>query len=42
MHHGAQALVDILPDSRLRTLAGQEHGAPPDILAPVLEQFFIG
>jgi pimeloyl-ACP methyl ester carboxylesterase len=37
-----QAVVDILPHAQRRTLAGQTHGAAPQILAPVLEEFFAG
>jgi pimeloyl-ACP methyl ester carboxylesterase len=40
MHHGAQALVDVLPDARLRTLAGQDHGPAGEVLVPVLAEFF--
>jgi pimeloyl-ACP methyl ester carboxylesterase len=37
-----QAVVDALPNAQRRTLAGQTHGAAPEILAPVLEEFFAG
>jgi pimeloyl-ACP methyl ester carboxylesterase len=40
MHHGAQALVDVLPDARLRTLAGQDHGPAGEVIVPVLAEFF--
>jgi len=42
MHNGAQALADLLPDARRRTLEGQAHDADPAVLAPVLEGFFAG
>lgn len=42
MHHGAQALVDVLPDARLRSLAGQDHGPAGEVLVPVLAEFFAG
>lgn len=42
MHNGAQALVDVLPNAQRQTLAGQTHGAAPEVLAPVLEEFFLG
>jgi pimeloyl-ACP methyl ester carboxylesterase len=42
MHHGAQALVDVLPHARLRTLEGQDHGPAPEILVPALEAYFAG
>jgi pimeloyl-ACP methyl ester carboxylesterase len=38
--NSVQALVDILPDARRRTLEGQTHEADPSLLAPVLEEFF--
>ncbi len=41
-HNGAQALVDVLPNAKLDVLAGQDHGAADDILAPVLIAFFKG
>ena len=40
MHQGAQAVVDVLPNAQRRTLEGQDHGAAPDVLAPVLAAFF--
>ena len=42
MPAGAQALADILPNARRRTLAGQDHGAAPEVLTPVLVEFFLG
>ena len=39
--NSVQALVDILPDARRRTLEGQTHEADPSVLAPVLEEFFV-
>jgi pimeloyl-ACP methyl ester carboxylesterase len=36
----ARALVEVLPDVQYRTLEGQDHAAPPDVLAPELEGFF--
>jgi len=41
MHTGAQALTDILPNAQRRTLAGQDHGAAPEVLTPVLVEFFL-
>ncbi len=38
--HAVEALADILPDAERRTLEGQDHGAAPEVLAPVLEAFF--
>jgi len=31
---------DSVPDGRHRTLEGQEHNVDPDVLAPVLMEFF--
>jgi pimeloyl-ACP methyl ester carboxylesterase len=42
LHHGAQELAAILPDARLRTLEGQDHGPADDVLAPALKEFFLG
>jgi pimeloyl-ACP methyl ester carboxylesterase len=39
---GARALADALPDARHHTLEGQEHGVEPDVIAPVLVEFFGG
>jgi hypothetical protein len=33
-------LADVLPDARRQTLDGQDHGAAPEAVAPVLEEFF--
>ena len=41
-HHGAQALVDALPDAKHRVLEGQDHAVAPEALAPVLRKFFAG
>lgn len=35
-------VADIMPNGRLRVLEGQEHVVAPDILAPVLAEFFAG
>ena len=40
VRNGTQALADVLPDVRRRTLEGQAHDADPAVLAPVLEEFF--
>jgi pimeloyl-ACP methyl ester carboxylesterase len=39
-HHAVQALTDVLPDARRRTLEGQTHNVDPAILAPFLIEFF--
>ncbi len=41
-HNGAQTLVDILPNARLRVLAGQDHGPADEVLAPALVEYFKG
>jgi pimeloyl-ACP methyl ester carboxylesterase len=41
-HAAAAALASVLPDARHRTLADQDHGPADEILAPVLEEFFVG
>lgn len=40
IHEGARQLAQILPNSRLLTLEGQDHGPADDVLAPVLAEFF--
>jgi len=40
LHNSARALVGILPDVQYRTLEGQDHGAAPEVLTPVLAAFF--
>jgi pimeloyl-ACP methyl ester carboxylesterase len=40
MRHAARALNALLPDVRYRTLEGQDHAAPPEVLAPEIEAFF--
>jgi pimeloyl-ACP methyl ester carboxylesterase len=39
-HDAAQALVDVLPKAQYRPLDGQDHAVAPDVLAPVLVEFF--
>jgi pimeloyl-ACP methyl ester carboxylesterase len=38
--NAVRALAGILPDPRHRTLEGQMHGAAPEVLGPVLQEFF--
>ncbi len=40
MHNAAQAIAGVMPHTRCLTLAGQDHGFAPEVLAPVLEEFF--
>jgi hypothetical protein len=35
-------VADALPSGRLGVLEGQEHVVPPEVLGPVLEEFFAG
>jgi len=37
-----QATTAAIPGARLVTLEGQDHGAPPEALTPVLTEFFLG
>ncbi len=40
LHNAAQASADALPNAKRRTLAGQTHDVAPEVLAPVLVEFF--
>lgn len=40
MHNAAQAAADALPNAQRRILEGQTHDVAPEVLAPVLEEFF--
>ncbi|HEV8682993.1 MAG TPA: alpha/beta hydrolase [Actinomycetota bacterium] len=40
MRETAQALADAFPDGQTRTLQGQGHDVDPEVLAPVLAEFF--
>lgn len=40
MRDAARAVTQAMPKARLRTLAGQTHGVKPEVLAPILEEFF--
>lgn len=35
------AVADLLPNAERRTLAGEGHGAPPEVIAPILQEFFL-
>jgi pimeloyl-ACP methyl ester carboxylesterase len=35
-------LADAMPNGRHRVLEGQEHVVPPEVLVPVLKEFFAG
>jgi hypothetical protein len=40
MAETADALAELIPRARRRTLQGQEHNVDPAALAPVLKEFF--
>lgn len=40
MRNAARALNALLPDVQYRTLEGHDHAAPPEVLAPEIEEFF--
>lgn len=42
MHHAVQAAAKILPHAQHRTVEGQTHAADPKLLAPILQEFFLG
>jgi hypothetical protein len=42
MLQAAQAVADALPTASYRYLSGQTHDIIPEVLAPVLEEFFKG
>jgi pimeloyl-ACP methyl ester carboxylesterase len=42
LRNAVAAVTDLLPHAERRTLAGQGHGAPAEVLAPILEAFFLG
>ena len=41
-HRTVEATTHAIPGARLVMLDGQDHGAPPEVLAPVLTKFFLG
>jgi alpha-beta hydrolase superfamily lysophospholipase len=41
IQHGAAILTAVLPGAVMQVLDGQTHGASPDVLAPVLMDFFL-
>jgi pimeloyl-ACP methyl ester carboxylesterase len=40
LRNPAGALAALLPNATTRVLEGQGHGAPAEVLAPILESFF--
>ena len=41
MREGTKALAGILPNATSTTFPGQGHGAPPEMIAPILTAFFL-
>ncbi|HEY6540525.1 MAG TPA: alpha/beta hydrolase [Ktedonobacteraceae bacterium] len=41
MYETARTLSQAIPHAQFRTLEGQDHGPADDVLAPVLEEFFL-
>jgi pimeloyl-ACP methyl ester carboxylesterase len=42
MYETARTLSKAMPHAQIRTLEGQDHGPANDVLAPVLQEFFLG
>lgn len=42
MHASADRMAELIPNAQRKTLAGQAHAAAPDVVAPVLGEFFSG
>jgi hypothetical protein len=40
LHHAADVLAKILPHASRQTLEGQTHQVDPNVLAPVMIEFF--
>jgi pimeloyl-ACP methyl ester carboxylesterase len=40
LHNAARAIAQAIPGARYRILKGQTHGASPEVLAPLLVEFF--
>ena len=41
-HRTVEATTGAVPGARLVMLEGQDHGAPPEVIAPILTEFFLG
>ena len=37
----AARIAEVLPNGMLVVLEGQDHGAPPDVVAPVVADFLV-
>jgi pimeloyl-ACP methyl ester carboxylesterase len=42
LHRAVQAVADALPNVQRRTLKGQTHNVSPEVITPVLVEFFAG
>jgi pimeloyl-ACP methyl ester carboxylesterase len=42
MYETVRTLSKVMPRAQFRTLEGQDHGPADDVLAPVLQEFFLG
>jgi pimeloyl-ACP methyl ester carboxylesterase len=41
-HRTVQATAAVIPGARLVMMEGYDHGVPPEVIAPVLTEFFLG
>ena len=41
-HAAAQALLAVMPNAKIKSLDGQTHNVDPQLMAPVLTEFFKG
>jgi pimeloyl-ACP methyl ester carboxylesterase len=41
-HRTVEATAAAIPGAQLIMLEGQGHGVPPEVIAPVLTEFFLG
>ncbi len=41
-HRTVEETTAAIPGARLVTLEGQDHGAPPEVITPVMTEFFLG
>ncbi len=41
-HRTVEETAAAIPGARLVTLEGQDHGAPPEVITPVMTEFFLG
>ena len=41
-HRTVQETAAVIPGARLVMMEGYDHGVPPEVIAPVLTDFFLG